>query len=448
MTEFNPREYARLYRSLSDEDKKAYVATLTPEQAFALENLWEVKAREKQLPPEGDWRFWVLLAGRGFGKSISIVQWAHAQAMAHPKSRGVMVASTASDVRDVLVGGFSGILTVTPEAERPHHSPTYSRLEWKNGSSALLKSADEPERFRGPAYEWAICDEFASWRYPESFDQMLLGLREGENPRAAIATTPKPVKHLRDLIARPGCVVVGGSTYENRANLAPSWFSEIITKYEGTRLGDQELKGILLDDNFGALWKKEFIEEARVSDPALVPPLTRVLVSIDPAVTSNEESSETGITVGGVVRIAGAKHAYILADLTLKASPDEWARVAVNAYRDYEADAIVAEVNNGGDLVETIIHSVDPEANVIQVRASRGKVSRAEPVVAYYEQHRVHHVGTFALLEQQQVEWVQGQPSPDRIDSCVWLITGLMETEEEAVIMRRAVARYVHKTNW
>lgn len=388
MENFDPIEFGQLYRSLSVDEQDAFIKSLSPEEAEAVEKSawWWITARDEQLPPPGDWRFWLLLGGRGLGKTISITQWAHAKALSLPGSRGIIVAATAGDMRDAILNGPSGILVKTPEHERPHHSPTYNLLQWPNGSTAILRSAEEPNRFRGPGTMWAICDEFASWRYPESFDQMLFGLREGDNPQCAIATTPKPVKHMQELLKRPGLVKTTGSTYDNEANLSKAWFKDIIAKYKGTRLGRQELDGEMLDDDLGALWKMELIESARIFDPALVPDLDRVLVAIDPAVTSNEESSETGIMVGGMALIDGVKHAYILDDLTLKGSPEEWARVAIDAYKDNRADAIVVEVNNGGDLVKSVIRAVDPDPRIIEVRASRGKVSRAEPVVAYYEQ--------------------------------------------------------------
>lgn len=452
---FDSVAFGAVWHSFSADEKREYVSNLTPEEAHFVASLWEVRARPEQLAPPGDWRFWLALAGRGWGKSLAITQWGHKQAMRYPGSIGAMVASTAADVRDVLVGGPSGILTQVPERERPHYSPTYRRLDWANGSSAILFSADEPERFRGPQYHWAICDEFASWRRPESFTQMLLGLRLSNtpgqswtsDPRCAIATTPKPVKHLRDLIARKGVKKTGGTTYDNRDNLAPAWFEEIITQYEGSSLGKQELLGVLLDD-LGSLWSEELIQRHRVIFPDVVPEMERVLIAVDPAVTSNEESSETGIIVGGTARINRIKHCYILDDLSCKASPETWGNIVVNAYHETMADAVVVEVNNGGDLVRANIHAIDPTVNIIEVRASKGKVSRAEPVVTFYEQGKVHHDGVFANLEKQQTEWTVGAKSPDRLDALVWCVTALMSNDDQAAPMRQVRTRFNRQLTW
>lgn len=440
LAEFNPREFARLFRGLDDDDKRAFVETLPPEEAYAIENLWEVRARENQLAPESDWRFWVILAGRGFGKTLSITQWAHAQAMTRPKEIGAIIAPTADDVRDVLVDGPAGILNNTPEHERPRYSPTYRRLDWPNGSRALLFSAEEPERLRGKQQHWAICDEIAAWNKPDAFTQLLFGLRLGNDPRVAIATTPKPVKHLRDLLKRDKVVVTRGSSYENRANLAEDYFNEVIRPYEGTKIGRQEIEGILFDDEIGALWTSDMIEALRVWE---APTLIRIVIAVDPAVSANEESNETGIIVVGIAKNG---HCYVLKDLTIKGSPETWARAVVEAYHDFEADRVVAEVNQGGALVEYTIRSIEPDIPYMAVHASRGKVTRAEPVVSLYEQGKVHHVGYLPMLETQQVEWIPGEFSPDRIDALVWGITDLVFGERtEMTTMRRGQAKFVRR---
>lgn len=449
---FNPREFGKMFRLLTPEQQQEYVAALKPEQAHAISRLWDVKAREKQLAPDGDWRYWMIMAGRGFGKSLALTQWAHAQAQAMPGSAGVMVAATAADVRDVLLQGESGILTQTPEDETPHYSPTHATLTWKNGSRALLRSADEPDRLRGLNSYWAICDEVAAWRRPDALNQILLGLRLGDHPRMALATTPKPVKHLRDFLKRKGLILTTGSSYENRANLSEDWFNEIITPYEGTRMGRQEILGELLEDLQGALWSSELIEAGRliINDDKkfseFLKTLIRIVVAVDPAVSSKTTSNQTGIIVAGIDR---RKHFYVLDDRTMRGSPDSWARAVIGAYRDWNADRIVAEVNNGGDLVESTIRTVDANVPITQVRASRGKVTRAEPVVALYEQGRAHHVGVFGALEAQQVEWVPGDESPDHIDSLTWAAFDLLFGEtQEAPIMRKAIARFGHKLGW
>ena len=265
-------------------------------QRIELAPEWVMWAREGQLPPEGNWRIWLIMAGRGWGKTITITQWAIAQARAMPKSRGALVAPTEADARSVLVEGESGILTVAPPAFRPHFEPSLRRLTFPNGSTAHLFSAEEPNRLRGPQHHWAIADEIAVWQYAETLDMLLLGLRLGADPRLAIATTPRPIPLIKRLLNDPTVTVVRGSTYENRSNLAPAFFDEIISRYAGTRIGRQEIEGALLDDARGGLFRFSYIEAARVGFP---PDLQRIVVAVDPAVTSNEDSDETGIVVAG-----------------------------------------------------------------------------------------------------------------------------------------------------
>lgn len=381
---------------------------------------WRQIARPKQLPPEGDWQIWLILAGRGFGKTRTIAEWAIEQARTQPGSRGAIIAATAADVRDVLMEGDSGIMTVSLPDFMPTYEPSKRRVTWPNGSQAITFSADEPKRLRGPQQHWAICDELAAWRYPDTFDQLLFGTRLGKDPRIAIATTPRPTPLIIRLTKDPTCVVVSGSTYENEANLAPTFISKIIQRYEGTTLGQQELYAVLLMDNPRALWKRENIEQARVMEAA---DLKRIVVAIDPAVSDNEGSSETGIIVAGIGRDG---HGYILEDATVSGSPDTWAKAAITAYHKYKADRIIAEVNNGGDMIEYTLRTIENSIPITQVRASRNKQTRAEPVAALYEQLKVHHVGMFAALEDQQCQWIPGDKSPDRLDAAVWALTELM----------------------
>lgn len=377
--------------------------------------------RDKQLPPSGNWRIWLILAGRGWGKTNAITQWALARAKAMPGSRGALVAATAGDARDVLVEGESGILNTAPSDFRPLYEPSKRRLTFPNGSIATTFSADEPNRLRGPQYHWAICDEIAAWQYMEAFDQLLLGLRLGSDPRVAIATTPRPIPVIKRLLTDETCVVVRGSTYENRENLAPAFFTEIINRYKGTTLGRQEIDGELLDDLPGALWQRVVIEAQRRSK---TPDLKRIVVAIDPAVTATRDSDETGIIVAGVDNDG---HGWVLEDASLKASPDTWAKQAIGRFYTHEADRIVVEVNNGGDLCEHTLRTVDRNVPITQLRASRGKVARAEPIAALYEQGKVHHVGTFGVLEDQMCSTLDGANSPDRVDALVWALTELMQ---------------------
>jgi phage terminase large subunit-like protein len=381
-------------------------------------NPWRLRARPEQLEPRGDWVKWLVLAGRGWGKSLTIVEWANEQALKMPGSIGHIVASTASDTRDVLVDGPSGFLRLP---DPPQYESSKRRLTWRNGSRALLFSADEPNRLRGPQCHWAIADELAAWRYPDAWDQLLLGLRLGTRPRVAIATTPRPTPIIKELVKDATCHVTRGSTFENRANLAATFLDQIVTKYEGTRLGRQELNAELLEDVLGALWTRGNLDQHRVTT---MPDFVRIVVAIDPAVTAEETSDETGIVAAGL-GVDG--HYYVMEDKSLRASPDTWASVAVNLYHDLSADRIIAEVNNGGDMVGLTVRTVDKSVSFRAVHASRGKRTRAEPIAALYEQGKVHHVGSFARLEDQLCEWQPGiDDSPDRLDALVWAVSDLL----------------------
>ena len=398
----------------------------------ALENSWLALARPNQLPPPGDWwQIWLLLAGRGFGKTRTLAEWVCEQVALGQASRIALVAATAADARDVLVEGESGILAVAPPWFRPIYEPSKRRLTWPNGAIATTFSAEEPDRLRGPQHDAAVCDELASWSRPETWDMLQFGLRLGQSPRCLVATTPRPTKLLRELLAREGrdVVVTRGSTYENRANLAPGFFDQVIRKYEGTRLGRQELNAELLDHAPGALWSHSVIDAAR---QAAAPTLARIVVAIDPATSSSEDADETGIVVVGKDHQG---HGYVLADASGKYQPVEWAKIAIAAYQAHRADRIVAERNNGGDMVEATIRMVDANVPVTTVWASRGKVTRAEPVSAPYEQGRIYHIGTFVQLEDQMTNFTSDFDrqsagySPDRVDALVWAVTDLMLAE-------------------
>lgn len=382
---------------------------------------WRETARPEQLHPAGDWRVWLILAGRGWGKSRTIVEWACDQALALAGSRGAVVARTAADGRDVLVEGESGFLSVEAK-RRPRYEASKRRLTWVNGSTATLFSADEPDVLRGPQQHWAICDELAAWKFgKETWANLLFGLRLGWDPRVVAATTPRPTELVKNLLKDPKVYVTRGTTYENRANLAPAFFSEIISQYEGTRLGRQELNAEILDDAPGALWRRADIDAGRVTR---APDLRLVVVGVDPPATSGEGSAEAGIVAAGL-GVDG--HYYVLDDRSMRGSPDAWARQAVALYHRLGANRIVAEINQGGEMVMAIIRTVDKVVPVRTVRATRGKAVRAEPVAAIYEQKKAHHVGSFPQLEDQLCSWEPGVgDSPDRLDSLVWAITELM----------------------
>jgi len=389
---------------------------------------WTKLARSNQLAPSTDWAVWLLMAGRGFGKSRSGAEWVRAKK--EKVGRIALVAPTAADARDVMVEGVqSGLLAISPPWDRPLYEPSKRRVSWRNGAMATLYSADEPERLRGPQHEAAWCDEVGSWRYPEAWDMLMFGLRLGRQPQTVVTTTPRPTKLIRELLARADrdVVVTRGSSYENRDNLAPSFFAQIVAKYEGTRLGRQELNAELLEDVPGALWTRAMIESARLR--SLVRDMERVVVAVDPAVTSGDDADETGIVVVGK---GTDGHGYVLADASMRGTPLEWARVAIGLYRTHGADRVVAEVNNGGDMVEATLRMVDPNVPFTAVRATRGKVVRAEPVAALYEQGRVHHLGVYPQLEDQMCaltsdfDKASAGYSPDRVDALVWGATELL----------------------
>jgi phage terminase large subunit-like protein len=397
--------------------------------ASSLETGWRVTARPNQLPPAGDdWFIWLLLAGRGFGKTRALVEYALDRVATGAAQRIALVAATAADCRDVLVEGASGILTVAPDWCRPVYEPSKRRLTWPNGAIGTCYSADEPERLRGPQHDLAIVDELGSWRRPEAWDNLLFGLRLGERPRIAVATTPRPTRLIRDLVSRDdGSVVISrGSSYENRDNLAADFFGSITRKYAGTRLGRQELMGELLTDTPGALWTLDRIEELRRDS---CPTLQRIVVAIDPSGSGSEDADECGIVAAGLDQDGAG---WILADASGRFEPTQWAKIAIELYHRLGADRIVAEVNYGGEMVQSTLRAIDPNAAYRAVTASRGKVARAEPIAALYEQKKVHHLGSFPELEDQMSGFTSNfDPkragySPGRVDALVWALTDLM----------------------
>ena len=338
--------------------------------------------------------------------------------------RVALVAPTPDDVRNVMVEGVSGLLRVSPPWSMPKYEPSKRKLTWPNGATALGFSSYEPDRLRGPQFDTAWCDELASWKHPrETWDNLQFGLRLGESPRCAVTTTPKPIGLLRELKEREDVMVTTGSTYENRDNLATEYIEHIKRRYEGTRTGRQEIYAELLDESEDSLWRRDWIEVSRVRE---APELARVVVAVDPAVSSRSSSAETGIVVVGADEDG---HAYVLADASGRMSPDGWARRAIGMLDRYGADRVIGESNNGGDLVEHTIRTAydDRVVPYKSVRASRGKYARAEPVSALYEQGKVHHVGGLDALEDQICTWSPGsEGSADRMDALVWAVTELL----------------------
>lgn len=413
-------------RLLPIEKRRAKISEFSPEEAEAILYDWECWARPNQLIPSGDWRYWLVQAGRGFGKTRigaeTVRIWARDFEFVN------LIGATADDARDIMVEGESGIMAICPRNERPAYVSSKRQLQWPNGSVSLIFTADEPDRLRGKQHYKLWCDELAVWRYAESWDQAMFGLRLGKNPQAVVTTTPRPIQMIRDLLKDPNTYATRGTTYDNRANLADAFLAKIITKYEGTRLGRQELNAELLEDNPNALWKREWIDAHRMG-AEYMPSLARIVVAIDPAVTSNEDSDETGIVVVGR-DYQSPPHFYVLADLSCIETPKGWGTIAVAAFKNYRADKIIGEANNGGDLVEANIRNVSPDVPFRSVHASRGKEKRAEAVAGLWEQGRVHHLGSFPILEDQMCLFNpadENQRSPDHMDALVWGIAELSD---------------------
>lgn len=391
------------------------MSRLSDDEVLSLQYDWSFWARDKQTLPSVPFFVWLILAGRGFGKTRTgaetVRHWIRENSIVN------MIGATADDARDIMIEGESGILAICPPSERPLYVASKRRLEWPNGAMSLIFTADEPERLRGKQAMKIWADEVASWRYPEAWDQAMMGLRLGNNPQAIVTTTPKPTKIIKELVADTRNVVTTGTTYENKSNLSSGFFEYVIKKYEGTRLGRQELNAEILTDNPGALWKREQIDSSRVLK---APEMERVIVGVDP--TASSGGDEAGIITAG----RQGDEYYTIGDDSTHGSPQAWATAAVTAYHRHQANCIVAEKNNGGEMVEAVIKQVDPTVPVKLVWASRGKETRAEPVSALAEQGHDHHVGMFPELEDELCTWMPGMKSPNRLDAKVWAITELM----------------------
>lgn len=401
---------------------------------------WAISRRPSQTPPDGPWRWWLLMAGRGFGKTRVGAEWAR-ERIQRGCRRFALVGPTLPDVRDVMVEGESGLLACAARyGMRAEYVVSKRRVEFANGAYAFLYSADEPDRLRGPQHEAAWGDEIGAWRYgPDAFANLDMGLRLGPNPQGVMTSTPRVVTLVRDLVKRamagdPDVTITRGSTWENRDNLPDSTLRSLESRYAGTRLGRQELEGELLEDVEGALWTLAQIDATRLDAVPDGVSLDVVVVGVDPAATSNEGSAETGIVV---VARGSDGHGYVLADRSLHGTPHQWGSAAVLAYDEWQADHITPETNNGGEMVVSTIRTVRDTVPVNPVHASRGKAIRAEPVSALYEQGKMHHVGAFPTLEDQLVTWVPGMTSPDRLDALVWgatdAVLGIPEPESESI---------------
>ena len=395
---------------------------------------WLNVARSKQLTPQGDWHIWLILAGRGWGKTRTGAQDALLYALRNPEVQVAVVTPTFGDIRRVAFGGPSGIISMIPDGafldgRGQGYNSSAAEIRLYNGSKIMGFSATDPDRLRGPQFHRAWCDELAAWRYPETFDQLMFGLRLGDRPQCVITTTPKPTPIIRSLIERDDCTITTGSTFENSANLADSTLNMLREKYEGTTLGQQELYAEIITGTEGALWNIDQIDKQRIQK-LNKEKLANILVAVDPAVTSGENSDETGVVVVG--KDINNEY-YVLEDKSGKYKPDQWGQIAIDLFYQWDADRIVAEVNNGGDLVERLIRTLDAGVRFKSVHASRGKLVRAEPIAALYEQERVHHCGVFAELETQMCTYTgeRLRPSPDRLDALVWGLSELNKSRGE-----------------
>lgn len=427
---------AALVASAAVADRKEFLRSLTGEQLRALPYLFEFWALDHQLPPEGDWRTWVILGGRGAGKTRAGAEWVRSMVEgSRPRDPGAarrvgLIGETMEQAREVMVFGESGILACSPPDRRPQWISGRQMLVWPNGAEARLYSSFDPERLRGPQFDAVWADELAKWPKAEStWDMMQFALRLGKNPRACVTTTPRNVAILKALLERDSTVQTHAPTEANRAYLADSFLAEVQERYAGTRLGRQELDGVMLGDVDGALWSSARLEASHVRS---VPELDRIVVAVDPPAGASASSDACGIVVAGIVSqgpISDWK-IYVLEDASVQGvSPNEWAAAAIAAMDRHKADRLVAEVNQGGAMVETIVRSIDPSVSYRGVHATRGKSMRAEPVAALYEQGRVRHVLGMSGLEdemcQMTAQGYAGQGSPDRVDALVWALTDL-----------------------
>jgi len=428
---------ARLVASAPVEAQETFLNELGEGALCALPFLFEFWAMEHQLPPGGDWRTWVIMGGRGAGKTRAGAEWVRSMVEgATPYDEGrarrvALVGETVDQVREVMIFGDSGILKCSPPDRRPTWQATRKRLIWPNGAEASVHSAFDPEGLRGPQFDAAWVDEMAKWKKAQdTWDMLQFALRLGERPQVCVTTTPRGVGVLKGLLKLPSTVTTHAPTEANAANLAGSFLEEVRQRYAGTRLGRQELDGVLLSDAEGALWTGEMLESCH---QPVVAEFDRIVVGLDPAVSSGKSADECGIVVVGAVMQGPPQmwKAQVIADASVKgARPSEWAAAAVAAVETWQADRLVAEVNQGGQMVGEVVRQIDPMVPYKAVHASRGKVARAEPVASLYEQGRVSHAPNLTALEDQMVQMTRrgyvGDGSPDRVDALVWALHELM----------------------
>lgn len=425
-----PQSGTLLQKILSTRKGLDWINSLSDAQCVMLKNDWIYNARKEQYEPEGNWNTWVFNAGRGAGKTRSGAEWVLNNAMRKNLPVQALIAPTARDFEQTMINGMSGLKRICPSI---HYQSHKHKVTFPNGNIAYCYSAEEPDRLRGPNFYAAWCDELTSWRYDrETFDMLSFALRLGDKPRIFISTTPKPRPLFKEILKNSGTVVTRGSTMDNKQNLSELFLLKIHEMYAGTRLGRQELNAELIEDNDNALWNREQLEKCRRSGR---PDLVKIVIGVDPATTSKSTSDEAGIVAAGT---PDYKTGYILGDDSMRGTPLEWAKQVVSAYYKYNASEVIAESNQGGEMVSTIIRSIDPKIPVRLVHASQGKRARAEPVSMLYEQEKVYHLGCFSKLEDEMCNWDQNSTvSPNRIDALVYAVTKLLVKTDPIPGVRR-----------
>lgn len=421
-------------------DREEFIKGLTDSDLMSLYYDWDFWARPEQLEPVGlgrDGKFiWIVQAGRGWGKTRTLGQWVVDKVESGEYKYVSLVGAAADEVRSIMIEGESGILACSPPWFFPYYEPSKKKLTWPNGAVATIYYGSEPDKSRGAQSDLVWMDEIAKWKYPEdTFDNILFGLRLGNNPLCGVSSTPKPTKFIKALLNRDDVIITRGASYDNFANLAAPFIKTIIKKYEGTRLGRQEIYAHLLDDNPNALFNRKWIDRDRTTE---FPQCFKIAVGVDPQGREDAPEAETGIVVAGVGKAMPwmeppkgvtwdpkDDHYYIFDDLSINASPTGWAKETIAGLRKYKGDKIIPERNNGGDMVKETIHHVDKKVSVREVWASRGKYTRAEPISTLSEQGYIHHIGTFMDLEDELCEWEPGDPSPNRLDAYVWVLSYL-----------------------
>jgi len=421
-----PEKYSwkQVLATLPEKTQREFLSSFSDSELNPFQQDYFLGARREQFAPLDDfWFLWIIMTGRGWGKTFTGANWITDGHLEGTLQNSCIVAATSADLRRFCIEGPSGILSVAPPHFMPEYKPALNKLIWPNGTFTHLHTSEKPERLRGPNYDGAWCDELSYWRYlDDAWDNLMFTLRFGAHPRCVITMTPRPIKLVRELIQRADARITRGSLYENANNLSTQFVERVEERYGGTRLGRQEISGELLEDIEGALWSHDLIDKTRAKEHGL---LTRVGIGVDPSTTSGEKADETGIIAAGRNK---KKNGFVLGDHSMRGTPDEWAAKVVWAYYEHDADFVVAEKNQGGEMVASVIHHKDSTIPVKLVHASKGKIARAEPVSAIYEQGKVSHIGSFPILEDQMCFYIPGEvsESPDRMDALVYVLTELI----------------------